>query len=159
MYKGREFINYGCLRKRNLCQDRHITAEEHGSRDLEVGLRYILLQKQCQVQQVQFQKYLPSLLVLLVSKYMQKRPLQTASESNHHIWNSFYRKMCFKYKQVNLNKHLEFNSLLIVRDCLHNQLNINYISNSTRIRFPEDRIRDSLANEFTVVNCCPRIHY
>lgn len=67
--------------------------------------------------------------------------------------------MCFKCKQVNLNKHLEFNSPLKVRDWLHNQLNINYISNSIRIRFPEDRIRDSLANEFTVVNCCPRMPY
>lgn len=68
--------------------------------------------------------------------------------------HSLYRKMCFKYKQVSLHKHSS--TLLKVRNCLYNQLNKIYIANSTGIRFPEERIRNSPANEFTVVNCCPR---
>lgn len=87
----------------------------------------------------------PSLSILLVPKYMQKgldrQPL------NPNIAHAFFRKMCFKYKQVSLHKHSS--TLLKGRDCLYNQFNINYIANSTGIRFPEERIRNSPASEFT----------
>lgn len=98
-----------------------------------------------------WKKNFPSRSVLLVPKYMQKgldrQPL------NPNIAHAFFRKMCFKYKQVSLHKH----SSTLLRDCLYNQFNINYIANSTGIRFPEERIRNSPASEFTMVTCCPRM--
>lgn len=132
-------MNYGCTIKRKPCQGRHHCWEKWFPvfrRETQIHILIETMQSAIDVvEKIIFHHY-PYFWFPNTYKRALIGSLWTQTLHMH----SLYRKMCFKYKQVSLHKHSS--TLLKVRDCLFNQFNINYIANSTGIRFPEERIRN-----------------